>query len=604
MAIPPIKVIITGVDHFTKELGQSMQKLQKMGQSMSKIGKTMTLTMSAPIALFGYQTLQTAANFESSMNRVQNLTQASGADLEMLTKRARELGATTKFSAAEAADAMGLLGMAGFSTTQIMESLSGILNLSAAANMDLSEATDIATSVLAGFNLQAKDMAQTADIMTLAAQATNTDIRQLGEGMKYVGPVASAMKLSLEETTAALGLLSNAGIQGSMAGTTLRGALGRIAAPAEEVKKILARLKIPKENIINAKGDIISLNALITEFGKSGATASDLLEIFGDRAGPGMAALISMGAPALDKMTKKLYDAGGVAKEAADVQLRGLTGQMKQLKAAFQELQLSIADSGLLKWVTDLALKLTLFVRQVAKASPGFLRFAVVLAGVVAVIGPLIWMIGSLLTALASIKIAIASAGGIIALITNPIGWIIAAIIGLIAVLKLLGVKWSTIFSMLLFPLLPLIAITKVIMKHWSSLIPFFKAFGIIFGKVLEETKKSLMPWIKLFEKIVSLITKAIEGVMKFGGKMFIKMLPEDIKRKAGFLPSAAGEAAPTPVPAGELAQRAATTMGGAQPNVTNIKIEDKVGVKLTSDVEQGDINTEVHRGLAFGGAY
>jgi len=85
---------------------------------------------------------------------------------------------------------------------------------------------------------------------------------------------------------------------------------------------------------------------------------------------------------------------------------------------------------------------------------------------------------------------------------------------------------------------------------------------------------------------------------------MFIKMLPEDIKRKAGFLPSAAGEAAPTPVPAGELAQRAATTMGGAQPNVTNIKIEDKVGVKLTSDVEQGDINTEVHRGLAFGGAY
>lgn len=604
MAIPPIKVIITGVDHFTKQLGASMQRLNKMGQSMKTVGRNMTTYLTVPVALFGYSTLKAAADFEMSMNRVQNLTSGTTEQMAALSHQARTLGATTKFTAAEAADAMGFLGMAGFSVEKILGSMEGTLNLAAGANMELAQTADIASNILTGYRFEATQMNRVADVMTKTFQRSNTNLEQLGDAMKYVAPVASGMQISFEETAAAIGLLGNAGIQASMAGTTLRGALSKIAAPSREAAAILAKLKIPKSNIINAKGDLISIETLVRELGKAGANTSDLLEIFGERAGPGMAALISQGADSIKNFRTMLEGAGGAAKAAADVTVRGLAGQMKNLKSAFQELQLSIADSGLLKWVTDLVIGLTKFTREVAKVSPSILKFATIFAAIIAVIGPVIWIIGSLITAISSIGGAVASAGGIIALLSNPIGWVVAGVLAIIAVLKLLGMKWSTIFALLLPPLIPLIAIVKVLKKHWGSLIPYFKLIGLAFQKIFETTAESLGPWIKALEFLVELIFKAVEGLMKLGGKLLVKMLPEDIKRKVGFLPAEGGSTGATPVPAGELAQRAATTIGGLQPNVTNIKIEDKVGVKLTTETEEGDVNTEVHRGLAFGGAY
>lgn len=545
MAFTPIRIVIAGVDKFTSTIGKSLQGFDKIGKRAKKFGRTMTMAVTLPVLALGASAISTAANFETSMNRVQNLTGATGKQLGGLENQARELGATTQFSATQAAKAMGFLGMAGFETNEIFSSMPATLNLAAAAQIELGTAADIVSNVMTGYNKKATETDQVTNILVSTFQGANTNLEQLGEAMKYVAPLAAGLKIPIEDTATAIGLLGNAGMQGSMAGTQLRGVMAALVKPTSEAARTLAKLKIQKSSIIDAKGNITSLRKVIEEFTKSGANSTDILTIFGRRMGPGMAALMSQGVKEFDKLRGKLNSQDSAVK-AAEVSMKGLNGQIKALLSAFDELKIAILkDTGLLTGLTKVAGKFATFIRRLAKTSPHLLKMAAMFAMVVAAVGPLVFIIGQLLISFAAIGGTIASAGGIMALLLNPVGLVIAGIVALVALLRGAGLEWGQIFSLMLVPVWPLVAIVQFIIKEWSRLLPFFKLtlmliIGIfrVFGKVL---KVVLAPVLGLLDKMMGAIKWVMGAGLGVLEKLAGKVLSPELQSRVGFVGGGVG---------------------------------------------------------------
>ena len=317
------------------------------------------------------------------MNRVKAVSGAVGDQFEALRDQAKELGATTQFSATQAADAMGFLAQAGFEADEILGAMPSTLQLAAAANVDLATSADIASNVLSGYGLEVEQLGHANDVLVKAMTSTNTDLLQLGEAMKYAGPIASAAGISFEEAAAAIGLMGNAGIQGSMAGTSLRGAISRILSPTKEMADAMNAAGL---SFTDSAGRLKPLDQIIQALEPHGNDAGLMMELFGQRAGPAMAALVSQGSNALTNLQSELVNSGGTAARIAGVQMEGFNGAMKSLKSAFEALQIAVGESGLLDFAAFLVVGLANLTRgivdfvgeivELAKAIYGDLRKA------------------------------------------------------------------------------------------------------------------------------------------------------------------------------------------------------------------------------------
>lgn len=222
--------------------------LQTVGNKISGAGKTLTLGLTAPILGVGAAAVKTTADFDKSMSQVKAVSGATGEDFDALRNKAREMGATTKFSASDAADAMNYMAMAGWKTEDMLDGVSGIMNLAAASGEDLATTSDIVTDALTAFGKSAEDSGHLADVMAAASSNANTNVSMLGESFKYVAPLAGAMKYSMEDTSLALGLMANAGIKASQGGTSLRTVLTNMADPTDEVAKAMDYLGVSLQN--------------------------------------------------------------------------------------------------------------------------------------------------------------------------------------------------------------------------------------------------------------------------------------------------------------------------------------------------------------------
>lgn len=603
MAIKPIRIVISGIDKFSSTIAQSQKKIEKFGRSVSNVGKKMTVGMTIPLIAAGGIALKTTADFEQSMLRVQNLTGATGTQFVALEKQARDLGATTIFSASQAAEGMGYLGMAGFQTNQIMQAMPATLNLAAAAQMELGQSADIVSNILTAYGKDASQTTSVTDLLVDSFQSANTNLEQMAEAMKFVGPVAAGMKIPIEDTATAIGLLSNAGIQGAMAGTQLRGIIGTLADPTNEARAALARLQIPKDQIIDSAGNVKNLGNIIQQFEKHGATTADMLQIFGRRIGPGMAALVSQGSKAFEVLNADLRDNAGSAQSAADVFNNSFIGQVKALRSALEELGIALfKDTGLLKDISTVVKGAIQFVRRLTKVSPGILKLGAVFAAVVAAAGPLLVIIGSLITAVGTISGSIASAGGIVAILSNPIGWVIGAImaiIGLFALMKTkFGMNIKSMASGLLFFTGPLGMVASLFIKNWGKMLPFIRLIGWLFKQLGRVVLAVLWPVFKLLEKLGDLLgwiggklLDLLAGITKIA-------LPKWLEKKLGFTSPEGGPNASVD----QLVGRAGAV--NKTENETKIVIEDRAGVNLKAHTEKGKVNTEIMRGLSFGGAY
>ncbi|MCJ8138436.1 phage tail tape measure protein [Falsirhodobacter halotolerans] len=367
----------------------------------------MSVAVTAPVVGFGALTVRTAAQFEQSMSRVGAVSGATADQLNRLSDQAKELGRTTQFSASQAADGMSFLAMAGFDVDQILTAMPGTLQLAAAAQMDLASAADTASNILSGFGKDVGELSHVNDVLAKTFTSTNTSMQQLGDAMSYVGPIASTAGAEFEEVSAAIGLLGNAGIQGERAGTALRGSLSKMLQPTSAVKRQMDEAGL---SFTDATGRLLPLVDIIEQLEPHADDAALMLSIFGQEAGPGMAALVAQGSGALRDLTGELRESGGTAARIADLQMDNLNGQIKALQSAFEGLQLAIADSGLLAMITGLTKRLTEFVQNLSNTSPNVVKYGVVIGGLAAVLGPVIIALGLMASAIAAIGVPIAGA--------------------------------------------------------------------------------------------------------------------------------------------------------------------------------------------------
>ena len=243
--------------------------LGSIGAAAETAGRALTLGITAPLMAAAGAAIRTGMEFDSSMSNVYslmtslNLTQA---DMDELRQTAIRMGATTKFSASEAADAMGYMALAGWNNKQTIEALPGVLNLAAAANMDLAKASDIVTDTMTPFGMAASRAGEAADVFAYAQANSNTTVEGLGEAMKYAAPTADAFGMTLQDTAAAMGVLANAGIKGSQGGTTLNAMLRDMKKNAKNGAIAIGKTKVA---LTNADGSYRSYAAIIRDINKA-----------------------------------------------------------------------------------------------------------------------------------------------------------------------------------------------------------------------------------------------------------------------------------------------------------------------------------------------
>lgn len=339
-------VIETDLDSSGIEKG-----LSKLGKVAGTGLKAATAAISGTsVALGGVATaaVKTGSDFEKQMSRVQAISGATGEDFEKLRDQAIQLGADTSFSASSAAEGMKNLAAAGFEVNEITEAMPGLLALAAASGEDLAVSSDIAASAIRGFGLDAGDAAHVADVLAANANKTNSSVSETGEALKYIAPLAQAAGIEFEETAAAIGIMANAGIQGSQAGTTLRAALSRLSKPTSDMQEVMEELGI---SFYDSEGKMKSLSEQVGMLRKATEGMTDeqrnnyLVTLYGQEALSGMLALINAGEGSLQELTAAYENSDGAAQAAADTMQDNLAGAMEQLGGSAETLGIVFYDS-------------------------------------------------------------------------------------------------------------------------------------------------------------------------------------------------------------------------------------------------------------------
>lgn len=293
------------------------------------------------------KTIDVGKSFEAGMSEVQAISGASGKDLEKLSAKAKQMGATTKFSATESATALKYMAMAGWKTNQMVSGLSGVMNLAAASGEDLGTVSDIVTDSMTAFGLKAKDSGHFADVLAKASSSSNTNVAMMGETFKYVAPLAGSMKYSIEDTATAIGLMANAGIKGSQAGTSLRSIIMRLVKPPKDAATALNALGI---STTKADGSMKPLRETMAELREkfSGLTesqkASYASSIAGQEAMSGLLAIVNASDSDFNKLQKAIDNSSGAAKKQADVMNNNLQGALYDLGSAAESVGIGIYE--------------------------------------------------------------------------------------------------------------------------------------------------------------------------------------------------------------------------------------------------------------------
>ena len=320
------------------------------GIAQSGIKGTLTAIASAGTALAGLggAAIKIGADFEEGMSEVQAISRASASDMELLKEKAKEMGAETKFSATESAAAFKYMAQAGWNTEDMLNGISGVMSLAAASGEDLALTADIVTDSLTAFGLEAKDAAHFSDVLAMTANATNTDVANLGYTFKYVAPVAGALGYSIEDMSVAIGLMANSGIKAETAGTALRATLTNLAKPTQQMTGYMEELGI---SLTDAQGNVKPFNEVMIDLRKGfeGLTEAQKAEyaagIAGKEAMSGLLAIVNASDEDFAALTEQINNCNGAAEEAAKIMQDNLKGSVEQLGGALETLGIEFYDS-------------------------------------------------------------------------------------------------------------------------------------------------------------------------------------------------------------------------------------------------------------------
>ena len=421
--------------------------LNKLGDGMKNVGKKLTMGLTLPIAGIAAASTNTAMNFEAAMNEVSAISGTTGKDLSKLSDLAKEMGRTTKFSASESAEALKYMGMAGWKTEDMLAGLPGILNLAAAGGTDLALTSDIVTDGLTAMGLSAKDTDKFVDIMAATCSNANTSIELMGETLKYAGPVAGALGIEMDDLSVAIGLMGNAGLKGSQAGTSLRAGLTNLVKPTKEMKSAMEKYGVElvknADGSVDLMGTMTNLRSVLGELDET-TQAQALATIFGKEAMSGWASIVNASEKDFNKLNDAILESNGVAKDMSDTMMQGAKGALVEMKSALEGVAITIGErlspfiEKLADWISSLCAKFQ-------ELSPATQTFIMIIAGIIAALGPLLILGGTLIKGFAALKVATMVLGVTMSGLCLPILGVIAAIAALIGIGIWLCQNWDTV---------------------------------------------------------------------------------------------------------------------------------------------------------------
>ena len=445
------KQAITAVKGFKDGTGGVASALKGVSNGMSTIGKDMTLKVTTPIVAAGAAVVKTSASLEQSLSKVKAISGATGDDMVKLKDKAIEMGAKTKFSATEASDAFTYMAMAGWKTNDMLNSIDGIMNLSAADGLDLATTSDIVTDAMTAFGLAAdgttkivkdgfvkevSNASHFADVMASASSNANTNVSMLGESFKYVAPVAGSLGYSVEDTAVALGLMANSGIKASQAGAGLRAALTNMVKPTDTMQAVMDRYHL---SLTNTDGSMKSLSEVMemlrTKMGglSEAEQASAAAALFGKEAMSGMLAIINAAPSDYEKLTNAISNADGTAEDMANTMQDNLNGQVTILKSNIESLAISLGDM-IVPFIKDLVAKIQDLILYLNGLSDEQKEQILKIAAIVAAIGPVLMIVAKVISIISTLVT-------VIGLLANPIGIAVVAIGALVAAFVVLWNK-------------------------------------------------------------------------------------------------------------------------------------------------------------------
>ena len=428
-----------------QKIAATGEKLKTVGDNISGVGEKL-MPVTAGVVALGTAAVKTASDFDSAMSQVAAVSGATGDELEALRDKAREMGSKTKFSASEAAEAMNYMAMAGWKTSDMLSGIEGIMNLAAASGEDLATTSDIVTDALTAFGLTASDSAHFADVLAAASSNANTNVSMMGETFKYAAPIAGSLGFSVEDTAEAIGLMANAGIKSTQAGTSLRTIMTNLTG---EVKICGASIGEVTIATTNADGSMRDLSDILadcrTAFGglSESEKAAAAETLVGKNAMSGFLALMSAAPADIDKLSSAIAKCDGTSQSMADTMQDNLAGQLTILKSQLEELAISFGEL-LVPIIRSVVSAIQGFVDKLNSMDEGTRKFILTIAAVVAALGPVLIVVGKVISAVGTIMTVVPKIAGVIntvktafaalnaVMLANPIVLIIAAIAALV----------------------------------------------------------------------------------------------------------------------------------------------------------------------------
>lgn len=469
-----------------QKISATGERLKTAGDKISSAG-TKLLPVTGVVAGLGTAAVKTAADFDSAMSQVAAVSGATGSDLDALREKAREMGSKTKFSASEAAEAMNYMAMAGWKTEDMLSGIEGVMNLAAASGEDLATTSDIVTDALTAFGMTAQDSGHFADILAAASSNANTNVSMMGETFKYCAPIAGALGFSAEDTAEAIGLMANAGIKSSQAGTALRTVMNNLAG---EVKLSGAAFGEVAIATTNADGSMRGLSDILadcraafnqmTESEKAQAAET----LVGKNAMSGFLALMNAGEGDITKLSNAIANCDGTAESMASTMQDNLAGQLTILKSQLEELAISFGEllmpaiRTVVGWVQSFVDWLNGMDEGTRKAILTVTLLAAALGPVLIVIGKVVSAVGTILAivpklaaAMGAVKTAFSALSTV--MMANPIALVIAAVAALVAAFIYL---WNNCEGFREFWISLWENIKEVAVAVWETLKEFFAA--------------------------------------------------------------------------------------------------------------------------------
>lgn len=392
------KSALADLKTFQSQTATSKDKLAAFSSAATSTGRSLTKGLTVPIAGIGAAAVAVTAKFDAGMSKVQAISGATSGEMEKLRAKAKEMGAQTKFSATESAEAFNYMAMAGWKTNDMLDGIEGIMNLAAASGEDLATTSDIVTDALTAFGLSAEDSTHFADVLAAASSNANTNVSMMGETFKYVAPVAGALGFNVEDVSTAIGLMANSGIKGSQAGTALRNIFTRMVKPTKESAKVMEDLGI---SVTDSSGQMKDFDTIMGDLRKGFAGLSEAEKaqaasaLAGQYGMSGLLAIVNSSDKDFNKLKDAIYNADGASQEMAETMMDNLPGAITLAKSALEGLGIRIGEV-ITPAVTKVVRVFTSFISWLSQASDGAVRFAVGMGIILASIGPVLLITGTL----------------------------------------------------------------------------------------------------------------------------------------------------------------------------------------------------------------